>query len=115
VYFGEYSSKVKRNIPNDTRRCLMGLGRAPNLPGRVNAKMGGEFIFPYEFSLVKGEHGGPKGMTKVAVGATVKYRYIGTSQKLNEVVKAIYETCNELKNSESLKWSKYEVYVARRL
>jgi len=115
VYFGEYSSRIKRNIPNDTRRCLMGLGRAPSLPQKVNDKMAGEFIIPYEFSLVKGEHEGPKGMTKVAVGATTKYRYIGASDKLDQVTRAIYNVCNELKDSESLKWSTFEVYLARRV
>jgi hypothetical protein len=115
VYFGEYSSRIKRNIPNDTRRCLMGLGRAPNLPQKVNDKMAGEFIMPYDFSLVKGEHEGPKGMTKVAVGATTKYRYVGASEKLKETVDQIRDVCHELRNSESLKWSKFEVYLARRV
>jgi len=93
----------------------MGLGRAPSLPQKVNDKMAGEFIIPYEFSLVKGEHEGPKGMTKVAVGATTKYRYIGASDKLDQVTRAIYNVCNELKDSESLKWSTFEVYLARRV
>ena len=93
----------------------MGLGRAPSLPQKVNVEMGGEFIIPYNFSLVKGEHEGPKGMTKLAVGATIKYRYIGASQKLDEVIRAIHNACNGLKNSESLKWSKFEIYLARRV
>lgn len=93
----------------------MGLGHVPSLPEKVNSRIGSESIFPVEFSLVKGEHGGPKGMTKMAVGATTKYGYVGPSDRINQTVDQIRDVCRELKNSESLKWSKFEVYLARRI
>lgn len=119
VHFSKYSSRIKRDVPNNTRRCLMGVGHATNFPARINEIMNKEVIIPRVFSLIKDPQkyqkaGGGQGIINIALGAITLYHYVGPTTELEETCKAISQLCERLRRQDYLDWSDFEVLVARR-
>jgi len=119
VHFSKYSSRIKRDIPNNTRRCLMGVGHATNFPAKINEAMGKEVIIPRAFSLIKDPQkyqkaGGREGVINIALGAITLYHYIGPTNELERTCKEMAQVCEKLKGQDYLDWSDFEILVARR-
>lgn len=111
-----------RSKPNDVRRWLMGLKKAPGtpLPFVVTKKAGiaREDLIPYAFSLIKEpivmKSSSKKRYKNAAVGAISIYLYAGESDKFENVCQALRDTLTEAKKMKSLSFSDFEIFVAKR-
>lgn len=118
--FSGYSSKgTGRSKPNDVRRWLMGLDKAPTRPfvPTVAERTGisEEDIIPYCFGLVKEPLATYKrGFKNSAVGAVAIYLYSGSSSKFEEVCQAAEDILNLSKGIKSIAFSDYEIFGAKR-
>jgi len=104
AYFETYTSRGKRrDVPNNVRKYLMGKYQSDEkgLPEKINETYGYEVILPFSFSLIKRPiqvkaHENEKGrLVNVALGAVGIYRYLGSVDKIEEIVNRILKECSE--------------------
>ena len=110
------SGKAK---PNDVRRWLMGLEKAPSTPlpfvVAEKSEIAKEDLIPHAFALIKEPMvSARKGAKNTAVGAISIYLYSGSSDKFEKVCKVLKETLEQAKNIRSLSFSDYEIFVCKR-
>jgi hypothetical protein len=118
--FTGYSSKGSgKSKPNDVRRWLMGLEKAPTkpLPSAITekAEVQMEDIVPHAFSLVKAPlRSANKGAKNTAVGAIAIYLFSGPSDKFEKICGVLRDTLEQAKGMKSLSFSDYEIFVGKR-
>lgn len=116
ILWTKYTPQGKRkDVPNNFRRAMMGLGHAIDIPRTATSRMKNtKVILPYAFALIKEKT--LKAKPEAALGAIAFYHYIGPADKIEESCKVLIDIWREIKNRklDYLPVGDFEVITASR-